>query len=182
MGVPISAMMPITTLNSTDNFVISQGPVLGDNKRIEYQDLLSLLTSAIQNFGQSVSIVQTAVYTNNNVAANVVTSFNILLTSGKWDIFFDGSLSSGGVASDFSYYISYNTNPLIVNQDASDVVLSASGRSVKYPASGGISISSMGASLVVPSSQTYIIKLAVYDASGNTYSINNRVLKAIKTI
>jgi len=182
MGVPISAMMPTTTLNNTDKFVISQGPNLGDNKSITYSALLALVTTAVQNFGQSLSSVQTVGYTNNNIAADVIPSLNIVLTAGKWDIFFDASVAGSATPDDFSYYISYNTNPLIVNQDPSDVSLNGSVRESRVPSNSSVSISSIGSSLTVPVGNSYIVKVVAYNAGGNNYTINNRVLKAIKTL
>lgn len=182
MGVPISAMTPTTTLNSTDKFVISQGPVLGDNKSITYAALLALVTTAVQNFGQSVSSVQTTGYTNNNTSADVIPSLNFVLTEGKWDIFFDTCVSGSATPDDLSYYISYNTNPLIVSQDPSDVILNGSQRVTRIPSSLSLSISSIGASLIVPAGSSYIVKLVTYNAGGNNYTVNNRVLKAIKTL
>jgi hypothetical protein len=182
MGVPISAMTPTNTLNNTDKFVISQGPVLGDNKSITYSALLALITSAVQNFGQSLSSVQTAGYTNNNIAADVIPSLNIVLTQGKWDIFFDASVAGSATPDDFSYYISYNTNPLIVNQDPSDISLNGSVRDTRLPSNSSVSASSMGSSLIVPAGNSYIVKIACYNAGGNNYTVNNRVLKAIKTL
>jgi hypothetical protein len=182
MGVPISAMQPVTALNPTDNFVISQGPVLGNNKRIEYQDLLALITAAVQNFGQSLVTVQTTNYTNNNLAPDVIPGLSLLLTQGKWDIFFDCSMTGSGVLADIAYYISYNTNPLITGQNASDVTLSGSMRNSRVPAVGSINATSMGASLIVPTGLTYIVKLVTYDAIGTSYTVNNRVIKAIKTL
>lgn len=177
-GVPISAMTAQTTLADTDQFPFVVGSALGDNRKITWGDLKLLF----QTYGGITQSVQTSNYTNTNSASAVIPNLNLILTEGKYLINFNASIGAGAVDTDMTYSILYNTNSALTSYDPSDSLLSGSLRSQSIVALKNESISSTGLVLVVPAGSTYIVKLNMYEATGQSYTVSNRVLNALKTL
>lgn len=181
MGVPISALLSTATLASTDNFPLSIGSALGDNRKISWANLQTLIQSLT---GQVTQNVQTISYTNNNSAPVVITGHNVILGPGKWLLDFSSSvLSSGVIGPKIEYYIVYNSNPLLTAYDVTDVTISGSIRLqlIPFPAgTGNTCIYTKGEVITVPALGSYIVKVVVSDPLGATYIIQDRVLTAIK--
>lgn len=177
-GVPISAMTAQTTLADTDQFPFVVGSALGDNRKITWGDLKLLL----QTYGGITQSVQTSNYTNTNSVNTVIPNLNLILTEGKYLINFNASLGAGVVDTDMTYSILYNTNSSLTSYDPSDSLLSGSLRSQSIVALKNESISSTGLVLVVPAGSTYIVKIDMYEATGQSYTVSSRVLNALKTL
>lgn len=177
-GVPISAMTAQTTLADTDEFPFVIGSNLGDNRKITWANLKLLL----QTYGNIEQTTQTTNYTNTNSSNAVIPNLTLLLTEGTWLIDFSAGLHAGASAVEMTHSILYNTNPLLTSYDPSDTLLSGSLRSESLNALQNSSITSKGIQLTVPAGSTYIIKLDIYEATGQSYTVNQRVLTALKTL
>jgi hypothetical protein len=182
MGVPISALLSTATLASTDNFPLSIGSALGDNRKISWANLQTLIQSLT---GQVTQNVQTISYTNNNSAPVVITGHNVILGPGKWLLDFSSSVLSGGLLTQpkIEYYIVYNSNPLLTAYDVTDVTVSGSIRLqlIPFPPStGNTCVYTKGEVITVPALGSYIVKVVVSDPLSADYIIQDRVLTAIK--
>ena len=178
-GSPVSLMQLIQQLNNTDRFYVSQGQTLADNKAILWEDLLALIQQSSQS--SVVQSIQTSNYTNNNASDAVIPNMNVVLTEGKYLITFDASGHSGGSICDMTFTLLYNTNSAITSWNASDVAITGSARNATFTASNhSMHIGTTGEILTVPAGGSYIVKVNCIEASGNQYTIENRVLTALK--
>lgn len=184
MGVPISALLPTATLAATDAFAISIGSALGDNRKINWAALQTLIQLSAS--GQVVQSIQTISYANNNNTPVVITGHNVILTEGKWLLDFSSSVLSGGLVSpNIEYYLVYNVNPLLTAYNITDVQINGSIRlqMVPFPAGiGNTCIYTKGEAITVPALGSYIVKVVVSDPLSADYIIQDRILTAIKVL
>jgi len=178
-GIPISLMPLVLQPNATDKIPLSQGVNLGDNKSIEWQQLVNLLSSLCIQAGQ------TSNYTNTNTTPVVIPNFYTIIPQGKWLLTFTSCIGGNGITSDLlSYYLATNSNVSLVSYDASDVSLLETERTQSYPITGlGIfTIATQSFVLTVPVGEQRIIKPTFTSATGVSYTVYSRVLTAQKTI
>lgn len=175
-GIPISLMPLITTLSPTDKIPVSIGSNAGDNRAIEWSALQALIAAMS---GEIAQHTQNTNYNNNNIAPDVITAMNFVLTEGRWLVDFSSWANSTGLnPMDLNYYLVRNSNPLLTGYDASDVTITGSEREVL----GSGTMYTKGVVVTVPAGQSWIIKVTVLEPNGYGYSIHVRTLTAQKVI